>query len=427
MAWLKQELPAWRDRGWISDEGAAALRAHYGDASGFDVRHLTIVLFGVAAALLIGGGVILLFAHNWEELSRPVRAVVSVTPLLATYAAAAYALGSGRAMVWRESVATANLCALAAAVGLVGQTYNIQGDLSSFLLTVALLGLPMIYLFESAAGAALFLAAATWRRWEAADMWHRNAGDWEPAWLVFLLMLASLVPLLLVYWRSGRTGPVRWLALGTLLALAVGMYPKGIDGAGVLMSLSLLASIVVGLSALDVERRILPRLAFALAADALWVLLLVASYSDFWEHASLYDETGAPTFALLATLAAASACVAFPAFRRRKFPVALWSALGLALLLMWTLLSGVDWILGAFATNALAVLLGAATLAFGFRQGRILTVNAGLVTIGGVLVLRFFDSDLPMVFRGLSFIVIGLAFVLVNVKLSRRIRQEAAQ
>ncbi len=66
-------------------------------ASGPDTRPL------LRGALLIGAGIILMLAHNWEDLSRPVRAALSFLPLLLAQGLAGWALvRRPESLAWRE-------------------------------------------------------------------------------------------------------------------------------------------------------------------------------------------------------------------------------------------------------------------------------------------------------------------------------------
>ena len=56
-----------------------------------DFEIIVEVVFG---ALLVGGGVILVLAHNWAELSRASRAVLSLAPIVLTAAFAGFTLAA---------------------------------------------------------------------------------------------------------------------------------------------------------------------------------------------------------------------------------------------------------------------------------------------------------------------------------------------
>jgi hypothetical protein len=70
--------------------------------------------------------------------------------------------------------------------------------------------------------------------------------------------------------------------------------------------------------------------------------------------------------------------------------------------------------------NAYGVGLGLLICQDGLRQGRLGTMNFGLLLVSGVLVARFFDADMSFVVRGVAFVVLGLAFLGVNLHAGRK-------
>ncbi len=115
----------------------------------------------VLGALLIGSGIILVLAANWDLFPRVVRTVLAFVPLLASQELGAFVLlRNADSMGWRESVALLNSLAVAAAIALVSQIYHLQGDFVEFMLVWMLLTLPAIYLMNSAAATLLCLGLA---------------------------------------------------------------------------------------------------------------------------------------------------------------------------------------------------------------------------------------------------------------------------
>jgi dipeptide/tripeptide permease len=60
------------------------------------------------------------------------------------------------------------------------------------------------------------------------------------------------------------------------------------------------------------------------------------------------------------------------------------------------------------------------TLWRGLREDRLGLVNGGMLMLAGLIITRFFDSDLGFVVRGLAFIVVGVGFLAANMVLIRR-------
>ena len=70
--------------------------------------------------------------------------------------------------------------------------------------------------------------------------------------------------------------------------------------------------------------------------------------------------------------------------------------------------------------NLYVFVVGLGLLVQGFRARRSGTVNLGLVVVFALILLRFFDEDLGFVFRGVVFVLLGLAFLVVNLVLARK-------
>ena len=75
-----------------------------------------------------------------------------------------------------------------------------------------------------------------------------------------------------------------------------------------------------------------------------------------------------------------------------------------------------------FTFNLLLFSVGIATLAEGVRHQNLGVVNLGMVVVAMLVVVRFFDSGLGFIFKGFSFILVGIGFLVANVLLSRRTR-----
>ena len=84
--WLLSELPTLVEEGVLSQSAADRLRTRYADAAGADERNWALNVFAVLGAVLVGGGLILVLAHNWDAFSRPLRVVLSLGPLMAAQA-----------------------------------------------------------------------------------------------------------------------------------------------------------------------------------------------------------------------------------------------------------------------------------------------------------------------------------------------------
>src|SRR5204863_1156814 len=210
--WLLDELPELVAGGVLSAEAAEALRQHYAGKDPAESRRLGFVFSAILGSLLVGAGVILLVAHNWDFLSRPVRCAIAFAPLVLSQALAVFVLirRNGSA-AWLETAAILNVAAIGTAIALVSQTYQIQGDFARFILVWMILALPIVYLFQTSVGlSAYFVGVAVWVvSSKHGDFFGAHSSDlW--AWPLLLLGLPGFIILL----RQNRN------SYGTLLAAA---------------------------------------------------------------------------------------------------------------------------------------------------------------------------------------------------------------
>ena len=117
--WLLAELPELVGSGVLTHESADALQQHYSSQPAGAPRRIGFILSAILGSLLVGAGIILLVAHNWDFLSRPIRCAIAFTPLILSQALAVFVpiLRDGSA-ARREAAAILNVAAIGTAVAL---------------------------------------------------------------------------------------------------------------------------------------------------------------------------------------------------------------------------------------------------------------------------------------------------------------------
>jgi uncharacterized membrane protein len=418
--WLYEELPGLVSRGVMPAEVAERLRQHYG-APGTPAgaaKRWAIILFSILGAALIGGGIILLLAHNWEELSRPVRAVISVAPLAVAAAIGAWLLWTGRtSTAWREGVGTFQTIAIGVAISLIAQTYNLGGRFDEFMLTWSLLALPVAYLLGATLPAILYLVGIT--------VWTGAVGHDAGQRLWYFPLLGLALPFLWWTSRGNRYHPrpvlFAWV-LAITMSIATGIALEQVLGRlevwpvffGGLFGLLFLVGARWWGDATAAWQRPLQNVG-ALGAVG---LSLVLSFGDAWSHGRWHWEQ-IQTWRTVAELAAvavfpvAALALWVRSWTRRAWSEVMVGAVPALAVVGWTL--GVQSkLLGAGLFNLYLFALGIGTLVIGLRERRLGTVNAGMAVLAAVILCRFFDSDLGFVVRGVAFIVIGIGFLATN-------------
>ncbi len=424
--WLYEELPGLVSRGVLPKEAAEQLRQHYGEPGtpGGTAKRWAIVLFSILGAALIGGGIILLLAHNWEELSRPVRAAISVAPLAGAAVLGAWLLWTGRtSTAWREGVGTFQTIGIGVAISLIAQTYNLGGRFDEFMLTWSLLALPVAYLLGATLPGILYLVGIT--------VWTGSVLHGSAERLLYFPLLGLALPYLWWTSRANRYHPrpvlFAWVlaitvCIGTGIALdrmvgRLAAWP--VLFAGLFGLLFLVGARWWGV-AMAAWQRPLQNVG-ALGAVG---LALVLSFGDGWSH----SRWGWEEIQMWRAVAELAAVAVFPvaaialwvrSWTRRAWSEVMIGAVPALAVIGWAAAMRNAEMIGAVLFNLYLFALGMGTLVIGLRERRLGTVNAGMAVLAAVILCRFFDSDLGFVVRGVAFIVIGVGFLATNLVLLR--------
>jgi len=426
--WLYGEIPQWIREEILTEEAGARLHERYGEAGPSLGRNLGLVISSILGALLVGSGIVLLVAHNWDNLTRPVRTLLSFGLLLAAQGLAGWVLWHDkRSPAWREGVATFLVLAVGACVSLIAQTYQIIGDPGDFLLTCTILSAPVIYLLGASVPAILYLAAiAAW------------AGVSRPHNVLFWILAAAVLPF---FWQAAKRRPddyrTRFLfwALPVALAFGVGYtLDYRIPGIFFLAQAALFALLyLAGLPFQDEEPIRWRQPLQVVGALGLIILSAVLSYREAWRSMDRFPmrwpatfaefQTGAYDYGLTLLLSLAAVALTLLRIRRVRHsgiefgvaPAVFWLAYLLAR-------SGAGAWPSVIMLNLYLLSLGVGTLWAGLRKEQIRIVNVGMLIIAILIMLRFFDSGVGFMVRGVAFIMVGLAFLTANVLLLRRVK-----
>ena len=212
--WLFERLPEWEKEGLVDSASAERLRARYEkDAHPVASRgNLAMLIVSGLGALLVGLGVIALFAANWAAMSRSMRAGVSVLPLTCCSILALLGFARGwKTNVFWEALGICWTLAIWSGFGLVCQTYHLSDNVSGFVLACTLLCLPVLYLTRSAAAAVAWpLFGLVWFMMDQESSTPlRNLG--------YLAMLAAHLPAFVaIHRRLGLRKAYEFFGVGTI-------------------------------------------------------------------------------------------------------------------------------------------------------------------------------------------------------------------
>jgi hypothetical protein len=431
---LLAELPELVASGVLTPEAAAALERHYAAQPPEEPRRTGFILSAILGSLLVGAGIILLVAHNWDFLSRPIRCAIAFAPLVVSQALAIFVLlRRSESAPWRESAAILNVAAIGTAIALVSQTYQIQGDFARFILVWMLLAIPVVYLLRTSAGlAAYFIGTMVWVLSSKTGVFFGVRPNNLWVWPLIFLGLPAFVELV----RRNRNGYGMLLASASLaLATIFALTRTDQIGAHSFWTCSFAAFwsvlYLVGVSFFKDWRRTHAHPFVPVAWIYILSLTIFLSFKDSWRTNQWqtavdsvprhYPDALAVGIQIAWVLAALllGACTFWKEFRTRVNLAP--AALAPVVLVAWGIAKRTkNPLLPSLLLNLFGLVLGLFTLIRGVRAGRIYEANLGMLIIAALAVARFFDSDFEFVVRGIAFIAIGLGFLVTNLIVFKR-------
>jgi uncharacterized membrane protein len=429
---LYADLPELTAAGILTEDTAKRLREHYGEAPEVSRTAVAVLLFAILGSALIAAGIILLFAHNWDQLGRTSRTVLSFTPLLAAQALGLWVLFRRPSSAgWCESAAVFLVGGIGVAIALIAQTYHIAGDEASFFLTWSILVLPCVYLFRSVIATLASMAGfLTW-----AGLVQQYAAHAVGFWPLTLLLAPMIVQAL----RQRESSPTAiWLTLGTLAYLTIGVgivLEKTLPGLWIIAYASLMTLFSLGARLAHTRAVRLPAQVVGYAGGIF--LLMFFTYSWVWDdigprhyrvNETYHAWAGVHDYVVCLVLPILVVLVTLKTWRAEPVLTLTWAAfpfiasLGYAAVVLSDS-AGVAQVL----INVYMALAGCAFLASGLRSGALASANYGMLMIALLAIARFFDSDLGFVLRGILFILAGIFFLALNLVMLRRQRKMEAQ
>ncbi len=399
---LPRELSRWESDGIITADQSQAIRARYlpEELSPSAVRAQGRLVTGLAVigSVLVGLGIILFFAANWDGIDRWPKLAIIMATILAAHGLGYY-LRYHRGYLRVGSAMVLLACLIyGAGVHLVGQVYNVDVNDPRLMLFWFLGVFPLVYIVKS-----------------------------QPIQLLGLVLLLLALGFRLPSWlddvSSGEAilGASLFLILG-LLILSVGRIKEEIAALRVYSEVFQLVGLITALGSLFVltfkdvfdsfqDGRYIEgdqELGFRLLIAAAGVLILALVLATAWLHRRNEDEftvTGIEGIGIVIALAIAYVVIGVN--------------------------SGSD-VFYSVVLNFFFVVGLLGVLVSGYLRGREAWVNIGLTFIGLDIVARYFEYSWDLLDRSLIFVAAGVILLLggyvverARQKMLERIRADA--
>ncbi|MEH6535440.1 MAG: DUF2157 domain-containing protein [Psychroserpens sp.] len=408
---LVKELPDLVTNDVISQEIASKIEQYYLSKQENTPNRLFAV-FGVLGSLLVGLGIILILAHNWDNFARTTKTIFAFLPLVIGQCFVGFSILKKKSVAWKEASGTFLFFAIGSSIALVSQIYNIPGNLSTYVLTWIVLSLPLIYLLKSNAVAILNVIFITYYAVEVGYSYYTIN---ETPWL-YLALMALVVPhyyrLLKYHKVANITSIFNWL-IPISFTIVLGTFVNDLSELGFLMYL-LLFSLFYNIGKIPFfDDQKLRRNGFLIFGSlGIVIMVLTMSFDGFWDMERFFlnaQETYISTFLFIANLG----ILAYSYSKKWLKLFNLFQYLFILFSALYILGLNIP-VVGTITVNLIVLALGITTIKIGADKFHFGVLNYGLLIITALVTCRFFDTNMSFVIRGLLFVFVGLGFFLTN-------------
>jgi len=425
--WLYQELPALVAKNILNQEAADRIKRYYGDVKSSSKIAVMLIIGGTLGALLIGLGIILLLAHNWEDLSRFTRTVLSIAPLVAGQGLVAWVLlkrpGS---QAFTEGSATFLSLMVGASIALISQTYNIPGDTGTFILTWMLLIIPLTYIMNASLPAVIYLIGIT--------AWSGTYWD-DPAKAVLFWPLAAITIPHFIWALRREIYTLRSTMLSLVMVVCISFAAsfslgKTSPGSWVVIFPAIYATFYfLGWQKFNKITTNWQRPLRLIGAVGLFILAFQFTFRGSWQYLDRYayglkrniSGFGAlPDHIITLAIITMVILLFYDNLKRKNWTIALFGAVPVLAILAYFLRES-SIFLPVIIFNVYLLALSLSRIILGARNNSLASINSGMLMLAILIIARFFDSGINFILKGLVFIIVGIGFLVGNVILARRI------
>ncbi|MDV7186386.1 DUF2157 domain-containing protein [Lutibacter sp. TH_r2] len=413
--------------GIITKEIASNIENYYNSKKSDSTNKLFIV-FGILGAILVGLGIILILAHNWDNLSRFTKTILAFTPLLIGQLICGYVLLTKRKNVaWRESASTFLFFSVGASISLVSQIYNIPGNINTFVLTWMLLCLPLVYLLKSSITSLLYIIGITYFACNSSYWSYPNKESYE-----FWLLLILIIPHYYNLFKNSPKGNFlifhNWF-IPLSIIITLGTLSHNYEKLMYLVYISLFGLyLIIGETDYFKNNKLRNNSYKVLGSVGTLITLLILSFNEFWGKLQTVEFIFLKLldYIEIATIVIITCAAVILFFIQKTYQSIKNSSLieYVFLLFIPIFLVGLYSSISVILINLLIFIIGILTIKKGSNLNHLGVLNFGLILITVLVICRFFDTDLSFVLRGLLFVSVGAGFFIANYLMLKKRKNE---
>lgn len=409
---LKKDIQDLLNASVISEETAAKITDYYEGRKSNSTSRL-LAIFGVIGGLLVGMGVVLIVAHNWDDLSRPMKTFFAFLPLLVSQFVAGFSLWQKEdSTAWREGSASVLFFAIAACISMVSQIYNLEGELGDFILIWMLLALPIVYIMRSSMVGIFCLMGITYLGVERGyfNSYKYQGFNWY--WMLFAALIPYYIYLHLKRKESNFLTFYHWL-IPLSLMMCLGILFDYDEEWLLLSYMALLALFFTIGNTSWFKFRTLGQNGFkVIGSFGMVCILLGMTFRDVWMDI-LTQDFKMDSFGFLVFLIISMAVLVSIFFNYSIERKVNWKELVYpAFLIIFLVGMYTPW--AVVLVNVLVLAIAVVTIKEGNDKEHLGILNYGLIIVAALIACRFFDAKISFVIRGIIFVLVGIGFFMMN-------------
>lgn len=417
-------MAQWRAEGLVDEALAQRILARY--PAGAE-RNWGRIVFSAIGAVLVGLGVILFFAYNWQELPKAAKLALAIGALAAAHGSAmALARRANASVGLVEGLHVLGTMLFGAGIWLVAQIYHIDEHYPNAFLVWSLGALALAWAMPSVVQALLALFLVTF--WAGVELFDFRV----PVHSAPVLVVLGVLPL--AWWR--RSPALLFCALAVLY-LVTAFAAGAIDGKVLLPLLYTMgaAALIAGVAAATTT---FPEAGGPLRSLGLLVILGCSYLLSFRDLAGLLRKVDFSKPGIAIYLGAAGAALALALFLLARGRLAQLDAyrrwqlglVGVGLLIvlasMFLLAKGGGWPV-VLSFNVIVLGLAVLLILEGSEHLRPKLVGAGCLLFAMVVIGRYADLFTSLLVRAAVFVALGAALFYVGNFYARRRRAQGVQ
>lgn len=427
------------DKELVSSDSAGKIRKYIRAEESPSHWHLFLVLSSLLGVITIAAGVFAIISHNWYDFPVWMQGVLGFVPVIVgLYFYYRMLTKHPNSIAWIETTSLFLMLMTGASIAITSQTYHMGGDYEDFFFTLIIATIPLFYIKKASGIAYFYLGlASAYLSLDASFGFgsdsmveHGNNSVW-----FWIFILAFLPHYYMVLNRWKKEQGLRFMFLTLILYSTIfSALIFSVDSNRLLWLITynvgfyLFAKRYMG-DHYWFWRRIMswvPQLVIAITLLAVSNRFLLMGAFQFDSFFNMDDWSGGQWYYFILLLVVMSG-IYYNYWKGREHYedsnlLIIFSPGLIILLMLFDYVFDAWWIL-SLTINAYILCLAVVTMVNGSEQGKFWKIMAGLILYAILVVVRYFDTDMGFIWKGLLFLGFGGVFLLITMFMKEKVDQ----